>query len=1277
MQNKLFCKAAATALAVFMSLSICVPKVQARVQSNSLPKVQANYAPKVQTNNDTKSDKSNILANPNEGNAAGSSIKLADTPSSTPSIAVSKSQVTANDASEAITITNGSTEKDAWVGLYEEDQTPGEVGSMWYWYLQDSTDEEKYLNIQNGNGTANIDLNSNPSKKVQAGKTYKLVLFKDDKNDYVSEASVTFEVVDKATPKINLSKTTNINTGETITMEASCLEVNSSSWVGIYNQSDAVDTSTVPIWKENLSDLSGTGLNSNGDGNFNLDLSKVSNLKANSKYRVVLFKDAATIEAEENFDTDLDLSKTTTVTLSESKVTMNDKLNITFQNGKPDAYLGLYSSSDTPSEGNSKLPQTKLSDIVPSGSGTYSLDLSTLKSSGIDLAPGSYNIIVYEVINGTYTIEGSASVNVISSPTIKVSKSVVEAGDPTEDITIEDGSTEPDAWVGLYEENQVPGTVGSMYYWYLADASSGARYLNIQNGNGKATINLNSNADKKIQPGKTYKLVLFDDDKNDYVSHASVSFQVVDKIGPSITLSKSTGVGLQEALNAQIKFASVDSNAWVGVFNQSDATDGTKPPLWKDTLSSLTNGTLLDADGAGSFSLDLSKISNLQVNSSYKLVLFKDGGNSNVIASTNFDTMLPSIKLDSADYNLGDKVTVNVANASLNKNAWVGIYNKGKVPGQDEAPIWYESLADLNIVNGSGSFALDTMQCNLKAGEAYSLVLFKDGAFKVDSSVDFNIDGGQLLSNATLTGIEVNGNLLSDFDSSTNAYNIKLPYGTTLVPTIAAIASVVGAKVEVTESPSVNGTAVIKVTALDGKTTNSYAVNFSVDTKVPTNLNDANIVNVRVNAAAVNKQVTVSGNINTGSGKNIILKCLDPYGNLVNLDETISLNNGSFTFNFTTDDVQIGNYTIIIGGDEVQKPCQQFFCFIASGPTPTPTPMPNPPGETRQVPVVLGNGEAQNTVAQVNVTRTTDVDGKNKDTLEFSEDNASVTVQKALETNTNSAAIDITDIPGNNADKIEIDIPKESTKLLGDNNISLEADTEKAKVELPKETLAALEGQDAQIQINEVEDSSQVSQNNQTVLNLAAGSTIISAPIEIKANYSGLTKITIPFKAGQLPSKDKLDKFLSSLAVVIEHSDGENVVDKGTIVYDEKGNPIGISIWVDKFSDFTIVELPENYFDGKTTYIPYKVAPDKVWSVEFSKEADKATITPENVYVLDSEGNKVDINISYDSNNVLKIAPVNKYTAGETYSLYISKKVTSKDGKALVNNLKYNFTVAQ
>lgn len=1269
MQNKVFCKAVVAALTVFMSFTICVPEVQTKVQADCVPKVEAN--------NDTKSsstsDKINILPSNNKSNNAGSSIKLLSTPASAASITVSKSQITANNPAETITITNGSTEKDAWVGLYEADQKPGEVGSMWYWYLQDSTNEEKYLNIQNGNGTANIDLNSNPNKKVEAGKTYKLVLFKDDKNDYVSQASVTFEVVDQVTPKIKLSKTSNINIGETITMEASCINNNNTSWVGIYNQSDVVGANTNPIWKENLSDLSGTGLNSNGDGDFNLDLSKVSKLKPNSKYKIVLFKDATTVEATENFDTNFDVAHTTTITLSASKVTMKDKLNITFENGKPNAYLGLYSSSDTPSENNSKLPKVKLSDIVPSGSGSYTIDLSSLKSYGVDLVQGSYSIIAYEVINGVYTIEGSASINVIASPTIQVSKSVVEAENPIEDITIENGSTEKDAWIGLYEVNQVPGTVGSMYYWYLADASSGARYLNIQNGNGKATINLNSNANKKVQAGKTYKLVLFDDDKNDYVSHASVTFQVVDKLGPSIALSKSTGLSLQETVNADIKFASVASSAWVGVFNQNDATDGTKAPLWKEDLNSLTNGALLNADGAASFSLDLSKMSNLKVNSKYKLVLFKDGGSSNVVASTNFDTMLPSIKLDSANYNLGDKATINVANASLDKNAWVGIYHKGKVPGQDEAPIWYKSLADLNIVNGSGSFDLDTSQCNLKAGETYSLVLFKDGAFKVDSIVDFNINGGQLLSNAALTAIEVDGNILSDFDSNINVYNVKLPYGTTLVPTIDAIASVVGAKVEITEALSVNDTAVIKVTALDGKTTNSYTIKFSVDTQVPTNTSNASIINV--STAAVSGQVTVSGDISTGSGKNIILKCLDPYGNLVYLDETTSLSNGSFTFNFTTDDVQIGNYNIMIGGAGVQNPCHKVFYFIA--PQPTPTPSPTQQGQTRQVPVVVENGGVENTAAQVNVTRTIDTDGKNKDTLEFDEDDANTTVQKALETNASAAAIDITDIPGNNADKIEIDIPENSMKLLGNSNMSLEANTEKAKVELPKETVAALEGQAAQIQINEVEDSSQVSQNNQMVLKLAEGSTIISAPLEIKANYLGLTKITIPIKAGQLPSSDKLQKFLSSLAVVIEHSDGESVVDKGTIVYDEKGNPIGISIWVNKFGDFTMVELPEDYFDGKTTNIPYTVPTDKVWSIKFTKEADKSTLTPENVYVLDSKGNKVDVNISYDSSDVLKIAPVSEYTAGETYSLYISKRVTAKDGGKLINALKYNFTVAK
>ncbi|EFG89342.1 hypothetical protein CLCAR_0496 [Clostridium carboxidivorans P7] len=341
-----------------------------------------------------------------------------------------------------------------------------------------------------------------------------------------------------------------------------------------------------------------------------------------------------------------------------------------------------------------------------------------------------------------------------------------------------------------------------------------------------------------------------------------------------------------------------------------------------------------------------------------------------------------------------------------------------------------------------------------------------------------------------------------------------------------------------------------------------------------------------------------------------------------------------------------------------------------------PTPTPQPKTETREIPVVVDNGGAQTNAVQVPVTRVTDTDGTKTDTVKFDEDKAKETVTKALETKTNTATINVTDIPGNNADKVEVQVPQRSMTELGSNNIGLDVKTEKAALELPKETVSGLKDKAAKIQISEVKDSSKVEETKGLILKLASGSEVIAAPLKIETNFTGRTKITLPIDASKLPaSKEALDKFISSLAVVVQHSDGENTVDKGTIVYDSKGNPIGLSIWVNKFSTFTLVELPDNYFDGRTAIMPDKVAPDKEWHITFTKEADKSTLTPENVYVLDSAGNKVEIKISYGSDNILRVDPVNNYKSGETYYLYISKKVTSKNKTPLPRALKFQFTV--
>ena len=83
-------------------------------------------------------------------------------------------------------------------------------------------------------------------------------------------------------------------------------------------------------------------------------------------------------------------------------------------------------------------------------------------------------------------------------------------------------------------------------------------------------------------------------------------------------------------------------------------------------------------------------------------------------------------------------------------------------------------------------------------------------------------------NNARLADIQVNGSTIAGFNAYLNTYNVQLPYGTTEVPVVTAIAQDGGATVTITQPTSTTGTATINVAAADGKTTNTYTLNFSV-----------------------------------------------------------------------------------------------------------------------------------------------------------------------------------------------------------------------------------------------------------------------------------------------------------------------------------------------------------------------------------------------------------------------------------------------------------------
>ncbi len=393
-----------------------------------------------------------------------------------------------------------------------------------------------------------------------------------------------------------------------------------------------------------------------------------------------------------------------------------------------------------------------------------------------------------------------------------------------------------------------------------------------------------------------------------------------------------------------------------------------------------------------------------------------------------------------------------------------------------------------------------------------------------------------------------------------------------------------------------------------------------------------------------------------------------------------TINNSSGTTTSAINTSQPGTYTIHYNvsdatgnaADEVTRTVI-VQAYIPPYVPPYIPPTPQPIIENRQASIKVGKGEGS---VQTVIERITYPDGTKKDIIVFDENTTEKIIKETFQENSTFAEIDLTDKLINSADIMDIKFPKAASEELPSNSRGLSLKTEKEDFYLTPETLAKLKGKDVEITISKEKDNSEIGNTKALILKLASGGQIISDTLKIEANYTGRTKITIPIDPAILPKeKEKLNKFLDSLAVMVHHSDGEDVVDKGTVVYDEKGNIIGISLWVDKFSSFTLIEMPKDYFQGKTTVMKDKVAADKEWNIKFTKAVDASTVTKDNVYVVDSKGNKVEVKINYGSEDLLKVTPVNPYTSGETYYLYISKNVRAKDRTSLVNGLRYQFTI--
>lgn len=89
------------------------------------------------------------------------------------------------------------------------------------------------------------------------------------------------------------------------------------------------------------------------------------------------------------------------------------------------------------------------------------------------------------------------------------------------------------------------------------------------------------------------------------------------------------------------------------------------------------------------------------------------------------------------------------------------------------------------------------------------------------------------------------------------------------------------------------------------------------------------------------------------------------------------------------------------------------------------------------------------------------------------------------------------------------------------------------------------------------------------------------------------------------------------------------------------------------------------------------VSADKEWLVTFNRDISNSSINEGTIYVRDSSGEKVPVDVILNKDNKsVRVVPVQKYEDGESYYLFISDKMNNKFSRFLkIKGYKMKFTI--
>lgn len=162
-------------------------------------------------------------------------------------------------------------------------------------------------------------------------------------------------------------------------------------------------------------------------------------------------------------------------------------------------------------------------------------------------------------------------------------------------------------------------------------------------------------------------------------------------------------------------------------------------------------------------------------------------------------------------------------------------------------------------------------------------------------------------NNAKLANIYVNGTPISKFTAGVFTYNVALPYGTTAVPVITVDAAEDNQTIDITQPTATNGTATIRVTAADKKTTATYTIRFSVEQLSDNTLQDI-LVNGKSLPGFISTQTIYRVSLPTGTTQMPTIKAVSAYpdgAQTIRYTAPATIDGGTYQISVTTPGNQV------------------------------------------------------------------------------------------------------------------------------------------------------------------------------------------------------------------------------------------------------------------------------------------------------------------------------------------------------------------------------------